>query len=152
MYAQVRWDPEETGVVAYMPDGAVVVVPEIGKASWQGYGPVNLQIARIKSAQREGLRMRRLELTGHCTPQELDPTGSYRMVADRLKAEREQSALAAKPPERLELPEADAAAARQADAKEGHSHGADDLLIGVAKRWFDSRKENGNNRGPLESA
>ena len=109
----VRWDPGEPGeIVVYTADGQVLSVPEMPKATWAGWGAANEAAARIRRAQRGYLATVNRGLLGACTPAELDPTGTYRTVANRKRQEAEAARAG-----RLALPAADAGAEEQERAR-----------------------------------
>ena len=105
-----RHDSETGGTCwVYPASGGVLAVTEIEKASWQGFGEANKVAKRVERAQRAHLRGLRAQFTGHCTPAELDPTGAFRLVAERLKAEKGEV-------QRLALHAAERAAGEQEEA------------------------------------
>ncbi len=84
----VRRDPgEPEWITVYTPDAEVLAVREIPKADHRGFGPANEVAKRVERAQRVYLTDTRKERTGFCTEAELDPTGAFRMVQERLATE-----------------------------------------------------------------
>ena len=120
MTIKLAWDPAEPGAITvYTPDEQVLSVPRVPEAKWLEFGEANEIMKRGGRAQREYLMARKEQIGGACTLDELDPTGSGRLIAERKR----QEALIQR--ELLELPPADAAAQAQAEAHEAAEQAAE---------------------------
>ena len=89
---EVRWDPEEPKwAFVTTPDDRTLAVPPAGKAGWDGFDGVNERRKREARAQRQYLSDLKDSVFGSCSLAQLDPTGAYRMVAERKAVEAQQA-------------------------------------------------------------
>ncbi|MCK4283379.1 MAG: hypothetical protein KAX44_03600, partial [Candidatus Brocadiae bacterium] len=91
-----RWDVD--GAFAYVPDGRAekpIQLRPVERAVWGAFNGANEAAKRGAKLQREHLRSVAAELRGACTPDQLDPTGAFRVVAERLCVEGADQAAAA---------------------------------------------------------
>ncbi len=85
----VRWDkeaPEHAFVVT--PEDETLAVAPAQVADWQGWGPANMDTRRIARSQRDRLRLVANAVTGSTPIDQLDSTGSRRLVAERIVGEQ----------------------------------------------------------------
>jgi len=83
---QVRWDPEDAGeIYVYTPDERVLAVPCLTPAVWGEWGEANKDSKRMARAQRQYLGDLTRELKGANSIETMDPTGTFRMVADSAR-------------------------------------------------------------------
>jgi len=88
-WCTVRYDPAAPeSAWAYLEDDSVVLLRPKPLARWDGFGEANAIARRGARIQREFLKARYAEVAGSLTPEQRDPTGSYRTVAARLQRER----------------------------------------------------------------
>jgi len=112
--ATVRWDPGDPGeIIVYTPDGTRIAVPQIPKANYGEFSEANAIAKRVERGQRAYLAKMRAERTGHCTEEELDPTGAFRQVQERIA-----TSSFAKATEDRALQEAGREAEKQLEARE----------------------------------
>ena len=137
----VRWDPGEPGeIIVYTPDGERIAVAEAPKADYKGFNEANELAKRVERGQRAYLREKRAERSGFCTRGELDPTGAFTLVQERLATE---GALRQAQGEALERASEEAEA--QLDARERMEQGGDDehheLLRRMGRRVFEEQDQ-----------
>lgn len=95
----MRWDPEDAGeIYVYAPDERVLAVPRLTSAVWGEWGDANKDSKRMARAQRQCLGSLASEISGANTPETLDPTGSFRLVAQAHQERQKREAAAGRRP------------------------------------------------------